>query len=120
MLDLVARTSIEPRVEIVMNHAGASGGMVDAMLQVNSHATSPLRGIVVAGTGNGTVHQDLEAALARAAQAGICIVRSTRCAYGQVLDAASKFPHSRGRSPVKARVAMMLDLVRGDADSCTV
>ncbi len=98
-----------PRVEIVMNYAGASGSMVDAMLAHASH--DPLRGLVVAATGNGSLHQDLEAALLRAQAAGIRVLLATRCAYGRVLprtDAA--FPDSCGLAPVKARVALLLEL----------
>jgi L-asparaginase len=72
-----------------------------------------VRGLVVAGTGNGTIHHDLEAALRRAIQAGVNVVRSTRCANGRVLPTAqSEFAHSNGLSPVKARIALMLDLMQ--------
>ena len=50
-----------PRVEIIMNYAGANGAVVDA-LRMPSDA-GPLQGLVVAGTGNGTLHQDLLQAL---------------------------------------------------------
>jgi len=101
-----------PRVEIVMNYAGCGGEVVDALL-LPRHGLAPLRGLVVAGTGNGTMHQDLEAALRRAQQAGVKVVRSTRCAQGRVLATAdSEFAHSDGLSPVKARVALMLALLQ--------
>jgi L-asparaginase len=100
-----------PRVEIVMNYAGCGGEVVDALLRPGSGA-APLRGLVVAGTGNGTMHQDLEAALRRAVLAGVAVVRSTRCAQGRVLAAAdSEFAHSDGLPPVKARVALQLALM---------
>ncbi len=100
-----------PRVEIVMNYAGGSAVVVDALLQPVPGA-SPLRGLVVAATGNGTLHQDLEAALRRAVQAGVRVVRSTRCAQGRVLAAQhAEFAHSNGLSPVKARVTLMLELM---------
>lgn len=100
-----------PRVEIVMNYAGGSAVVVDALLQPVPGA-SPLRGLVVAATGNGTLHQDLEAALRRAVQAGVRMVRSTRCAQGRVLAAQhAEFAHSNGLSPVKARVTLMLELM---------
>nr|WP_319566752.1 asparaginase [uncultured Rhodoferax sp.] len=100
-----------PRVEIVMNYAGGSAVVVDALLQAVPGA-SPLRGLVVAATGNGTLHQDLEAALRRAVQAGVRVVRSTRCAQGRVLAAQhAEFAHSNGLSPVKARVTLMLELM---------
>lgn len=100
-----------PRVEIVMNYAGGSAGVVDALLQPRS-GVAPLRGLVVAGTGNGTAHHDLEAALRRAQHAGVKVVRSTRCATGRVLPMAdSEFADSDGLSPVKARIALMLALI---------
>ena len=101
-----------PRVEIVMSYAGCSGAVVDALLLPGAGVV-PLRGIVVAGTGNGTLHAALEAALWRAAQTGIRVVRATRCANGRVLPTSnSAFADSRGLSPVKARIALMLELMQ--------
>jgi L-asparaginase len=96
-----------PRVEIVMNYAGASGAIVRALL------TQGVDGLVVAGTGNGTLHHELEAALREAQAQGVKVVRSTRCAQGGVLAKADDtLPDSRGLSPVKARIALMLELLR--------
>lgn len=118
-----AQTAIEniasvqhwPRVEIVMNHAGASGAMVDALIfqtEVAQPKVEPLRGLVVAATGNGTVHHELEAALLRAQAAGVTVVLATRCASGRVLPTPGHaFADSQGLSPVKARVALMLALL---------
>lgn len=103
-----------PRVEIVFSHAGASGALVRAMCAVTAADTAPVRGIVVAATGNGTLHQDLEAALYEAQSQGIRVVRCTRCTQGQIVStdvSAHGFPHM-GFSPVKARIALMLDLMR--------
>jgi L-asparaginase len=104
-----------PRVEIVISHAGAGGTLVDSICQAEE-AVRPLRGIVVAGTGNGSIHQSLEAALQRARAQGIRVVRSTKCAYGAVVqsntpqaDAIAATP----LSPVKARVQLVLDLMSG-------
>ena len=100
-----------PRVEIVMNYAGASGALVDALLS-QTGATLPVRGLVVAATGNGTVHHDLEEALLRAQVAGVKVVLATRCANGRVLPTpGNAFVDSQGLSPVKARVALMLALM---------
>jgi len=105
-----------PRVEIVMSHAGADGLMVDAMLAQAEARGEPLEGVVVAGTGNGTVHQDLEAALLRARAHGVAVVRSTRCTGGRVLATARDvLPDAEGLSPVKARIAMMLHLMEQHA-----
>lgn len=104
-----------PRVEIVMNYVGASGAVVDALMAPHGAQgpdAAPVRGLVVAATGNGTVHHDLEAALIRAQTAGLKVLRATRCASGRVLPTpGNPFPDSKGLSPVKARVALMLALL---------
>lgn len=102
-----------PRVEILMNHAGAGALVVDALLaQLANGQGSPLRGIVVAGTGNGSLHHDLEVALLRAQASGVAVRRSTRCATGRVIPAPNAvIAHSEGLSPVKARIALMLELM---------
>lgn len=118
-VDLGARPSLErllelrelPRVELVMNHADAGGLMVRALMEHAQREGVPLRGIVVAGTGNGTLHHDLEVALLQAQGSGIRVWRSTRCAYGQVLPTTGdKIPAAPGLSPAKARIALMLEL----------
>lgn len=119
-IEKIASMDHWPRVEIVMNYAGASGALVDALVLpaatkdgTQGTEVAPLRGLVVAATGNGTVHCELEAALLRAQAAGVTIVLATRCASGRVLPTpGNAFPDSQGLSPVKARVALMLALMR--------
>lgn len=95
-----------PRVELVINAVGVDGRMVDAVV---AHGVD---GIVVAGTGNGTIHHQLEAALLRAQSQGVEVVVATRCMEGRVLHVASRpFADSAGLSPVKARIAMILRLL---------
>ena len=95
-----------PGVEIVVSHAGARGVVVDALVH------SGVRALVVAGTGNGTVHHALEAALERAQQQGVAVRRSSRCPQGRVLvQEAGGLPVADGLSPVKARIALMLQLM---------
>ena len=99
-------TKTWPVVEIVMNYAGASGAMVDALV------AQDVRGLVVAGTGNGTVHHELEASLIKAQASGVEVVRATRCTQGRVLPRSDdRFPTSNGLSPVKARIDMTLRLM---------
>jgi L-asparaginase len=101
-----------PRVEIVMNYAGASALMVKALVDQG------VRGLVVAGTGNGTIHKALQAGLLSAQAAGVRVVRSTRCLDGHILPLpGNAIADSQGLSPVKARIALMLDLVAEDARS---
>ena len=100
-----------PRVEIIMAYAGASARLIDALL--SESPDDPLRGIVVAATGNGTLHKALEAGLLRARDAGVRVVRATRCSQGRVLAGAmDAIPDSLGLSPLKARIAMVLDLLQ--------
>jgi L-asparaginase len=102
-----------PRVELLLSHAGASGTLVHALLQ-NREGLSPLSGLVVAGTGNGSIHKDMEAALLLAAAQGVRVVRVSRCPYGQVVggtaSARSGAFADMGLSAVKARIALMLDI----------
>ncbi len=102
-----------PWVEIMVSHAGVSGNVVRALCAKPQGEMPPLAGIVVAGTGNGTIHQDLEAALRDAQKQGVRVVRSTRCSQGSVVAGATdfEFAHSNGLSPVKARIALMLELM---------
>ncbi|MFN7154879.1 MAG: asparaginase [Acidovorax sp.] len=109
-IEKIANADAWPRVEIVISHAGATGAVVDALVR------DDVQGLVVACTGNGTMHHALEAALLRAQDAGVKVVRSTRCPEGQVLPKRGDlFPDSRGLSPVKARIALMLDLLNASA-----
>jgi L-asparaginase len=95
-----------PRVEIVMSHAGAGAGGVRALV------ADGVQGLVVAGTGNGTLHHALEAALLQAQANGVPVVRATRCLEGRVLlKPGDAIPDSQGLSPVKARVALMLSML---------
>jgi L-asparaginase len=95
-----------PRVEIVTSHGGAGAAMVEALV---AHG---VRGIVVAGTGNGSIHHALEAALHAAQAAGVKVVRATRCAEGVVLGYADDpFASAHGLTPVKARLALQLELM---------
>ncbi len=95
-----------PRVEIVMSYAGADGTIVRALMKAG------VQGLVVAATGNGTVHQDLEAALVLAMQQGVKVVRATRCSEGHLLaETHDALPAASGLTPVKARIALMLGLM---------
>jgi L-asparaginase len=99
-----------PRVEIVMSHAGASGAVVEALVQAKG--VDPLRGLVLAATGNGTLHHALEEAALKAQADGIAIVRATRCVNGRILPkAGDQFRDAGALTPVKARIALMLELL---------
>jgi L-asparaginase len=103
--------AVWPRVEVVMSYAGADGLAVRALVDAG------VQGLVVATTGNGTVHQDLEAALVLAMQQGVRVLRATRCTEGRLLPGADqRLPAAAGLNPVKARIALMLALMRSNQD----
>lgn len=106
VLERVLGANRWPRVEIVTSHAGADGALVEALL------AQGVDGLVVAATGNGTVHADLEAALLRAQARGVKVLRASRCAQGRVQGTPhDRLPHAGGLSPVKARIALLLQLL---------
>ena len=98
-----------PWVEIVASAAGVDGRAVRAL------ADAGVDGLVVAATGNGSVHRELAAALEQAASpAGIPVLRATRCLDGGVArrEEPSAFASAGDLTPVKARVELVLQLLR--------
>lgn len=94
-----------PRVQIVLNHVGADGSIVRALL------AQGVDGVVVAGSGNGSLSVQLEAALREAQAGGVRVLRSTRCDAGPVSTLKDALPSAGALSPVKARIALLLDLL---------
>ncbi len=95
-----------PRVEIVLNHAGADGRLVDAVV------ASGAAGLVVAGTGHGTLGARLAEAVDRARAAGVRVRRASRCAFGPVLPHDAHDDEAAGElSAVQARVELQLELL---------
>lgn len=101
-----------PRVEIVCSHADADGWVMQAMLASADTSSRPLRGIVVAGTGHGTVHEGLAQALREATRRGITVWRSTRVARGGVqVREGDEWPAVPHLTAAQARVALTLSLL---------
>jgi L-asparaginase len=101
-----------PRVEILTSHADADGWLVDAALQQAARQGVALSGLIIAGTGHGTVHEGLEAALRRATQAGVVVWLSTRVARGGVqAREGDAWPACGTLTPAQARIALMLHLL---------
>jgi L-asparaginase len=100
---LPADASQWAQVVVLLSHAGISGALADAA------AGAGVRGIVVAGTGNGTVHCELLQSLLRAQQAGVAVWRASRCAAGAVVGEGA-LPSAGALSAVQARIELMLRL----------
>lgn len=104
-----------PRVEIVHSHAGASGAVVSALCANGTARGRRVDGLVVAGTGNGRLHCDLEAALLVAQSQGIEVLRSLRCGHGRLIPLGGDLlPGADDLPPVKARIELMLSLMQRD------
>lgn len=102
-----------PRVAIVYAHAGMDGLDIEAAVEGGA------RGLVLAGVGDGNASGSAIAALARAVQVGIPVVRSSRVGSGPVLrnievsDDAHGFVAAHFLNPAKARVLLQLLLANG-------
>jgi L-asparaginase len=105
LFDKVVRTTQWPWVEMVTSHAGATSRGVDALVAAG------VQGLVVAATGNGTLHAELEQALLRAAASSLPVLRSTRCAEGTLIPQAQDSLAAHLLSPAKARVDLLLALL---------
>ena len=96
-----------PRVELVCSHAGADGALVRALLAASrcGQLQPALSALVVLGTGGGTVHEQLQAALDEALAAGVrveVVPRNGPCEGGEF----------DGLNAVKVRVQLLLQGLR--------
>jgi L-asparaginase len=95
-----------PRVEILSSHAGAGGSLVRAV------CADGVDGIVVAATGNGTVHAEMQATLIDAQSQGVAVLCAPRQGDGRVQpQAIDRLPLAEGLTPAKARLELMLRLM---------
>jgi L-asparaginase len=101
---------LPPRVEVVLSHADADGWLVQAALAFQ-RTGDPLRGLVVAGTGHGTVHQGLQVALDKAKELGVAVWRSSRVARGGVQLREGPADAAGALTAAQARVALVLYLM---------
>ncbi len=100
-----------PRVDIIYSHVSDDGKLAEAAV------ASGAKGIVHAGTGNGSIHKDTLPALRKAARNGVVVVRSSRVPYGPTIISDEEyekagFVHSGTLSPQKARILLQLALTK--------
>jgi L-asparaginase len=96
-----------PWVEIVMSHSGARDDILRQMINLG------VEGIVLAGTGGGTVHADLAKALEQYTAKGGALLRASRIGRGTIPNQLTngRIPNSVGAGPLnpaKARIALQL------------
>jgi L-asparaginase len=101
-----------PRVDIVYGSADSRRTAIDALVAAG------VKGIVVAGTGNGSLSDEVKAALRDARQRGVVVVRSSRTGSGIVArngeanDDELGFVAGDSLSPQKARILLSLALTK--------
>jgi len=94
-----------PVVDILTSHAGARGALLRAAVAAGAQA------VVLAGTGNGSVHKDLLAAAHEAIAQGVRVLRASRCQLGGVVgESRSGLPSAGELTAVQARVRLLLEL----------
>jgi len=99
-----------PWVEIIMSYTEPSEWLIDKLVEAG------VKGIVIAGTGNGTIHTKLQEAAVNAVKKGVAVVRTTRVFSGDVMHNGSVNDDQLGflttsfLNPWKARVLLMLIL----------
>jgi L-asparaginase len=102
----VLAADIWPEVQIVTSHAGADGRIVELLLDAG------VQGLVVACTGNGSIHQALLAELLRAQQRGVLVLRALRQGSGCIVPGgASVLADAGSLTPSQARVELLLRLL---------
>ena len=95
-----------PWVAVLHSHTNADPRQVHALVAAG------VQGIVLAGTGNGTVHHSLLAALIQAQAQGVAVRLTTRCGEGQIVGQSADLQTAPlGLSVYKARISLMLTLM---------
>ena len=99
-----------PRVDLIVSHVAIRADVVDASVRAGA------RGIVFAGTGNGSIPGPLKAVLREAVLSGCTVVRASRVASGIVVRNAAEDDDALGLiaadalPALKARVLLQLAL----------
>lgn len=101
-----------PQVDIIYSHQTDGTYLYEAAVKAGA------KGIVIAGSGDGSLSKQGEAGAKAAKSKGTAIVRSTRVASGTVTHSAADdekgFVTSDSLNPQKARILLMLALVYTD------
>lgn len=108
----VMQLDVLPQVDIVYGYANVNRIAVDAFMAAGA------KGIIYAGTGDGSLADPVKSALVEARKQGVIIVRSSRVGQGIVArngeanDDELDFVVSDTLNPQKARILLMLALTK--------
>lgn len=107
--DVTGLTAL-PRVDVVVSYLGADGVMINAAVGAGA------KGIVSAGTGAGRPTPAEDAALDKAAAAGVVVVQGTRVGSGRTVQSPGLkkkgWAGADNLQPWKARILLALGLTR--------
>lgn len=100
-----------PRVDIIYSHVSDDRVMADAAVAAGS------KGIIHAGTGNGSIHDNCDVGLADAVKKGVTVVRSARVGNGVTTKSVQKWTdhgylEANTLNPQKARILLQLALTK--------
>ena len=107
----VSKIDSLPRVDILYSHANDDRVLADASVAAGA------KGIVHAGSGNGSIHKDAEPGLADAVKKGVTVVLASRTGSGIVCPNIASyneegFIEGRSLNPQKARLLLQLALTK--------
>lgn len=106
----ISKVNALPQVDILYGYQNDSRLLYDALVAAGS------KGIVVAGSGNGSLSGQAREGAIDAAKKGVAVVRSSRVGSGIVTRSASddtnNFVASDSLNPQKARILLMLTIRR--------
>ena len=108
--DVSALTKL-PRVDIIYSHVNDDRVMADAAVAAGA------KGIIHAGTGNGSIHDNCDVGLAEAVKKGVTVVRAARVGNGVTTKSVQKWTdhgylEANSLNPQKARILLQLALTK--------
>lgn len=97
-----------PQVDIIYGYQSTDIALLDAAIKNGA------KGIVIAGTGNGSVSKPLQARIKELSALGFPIIRSSRVNSGYIDVPVDEGISSGLLNPQKSRILLMLALANGD------
>ena len=107
----VSKLTSLPRVDIIYSHVNDDRVMADAAVKAGA------KGIIHAGTGNGSIHEKAFPGLVDAIKSGVVVVRAARVGNGVVTKSRPEWTEagcleSNTLNPQKARILLQLALTK--------